>query len=227
VIGDDLSAIDSIIEENLRLRDQPGKPGPGSESNGADAPVDPGQGKAASVGPAGTGVGVPDDSVDKRPVLDFLAGTELDVATSNGDMAELIAERDSYLADSQRLAADFANYRKQTDKRVSDSAAAMAAGLVRNLLPVIDACDSALELDPESGVAPIRAALLSELEKSGLELLAPGPDTIFDPELHEAVMHEAATDETSTGPTVAEVFRAGYLWKGKVVRPAMVKVVGE
>jgi len=224
VIGDDLSAIDSIIEENLRLRDQPGKPGPRSGSNGADAPVDPDQGKAAS---AGAGVGVPDDSADKKPVLDFLAGTELDVATSNGDMAELVAERDSYLADSQRLAADFANYRKQTDKRVSDSAAAMAAGLVRNLLPVIDACDSALEQDPESGVAPIRAALLSELEKSGLELLAPEPDTVFDPELHEAVMHEAATDETSTGPTVAEVFRAGYLWKGKVVRPAMVKVVGE
>lgn len=143
------------------------------------------------------------------------------------DLEQLRAERDSYLADSQRLAADFANFRKQSEKRVADTAATQSAGLVRSLLPVLDACDSALDLEPDSAVAPIRSALLSELERNGLELLAPSPDEPFDPEKHDAVMHEqAAADATHDGPVVREVLRAGYLWKGRVVRPAMVKVVG-
>lgn len=138
----------------------------------------------------------------------------------------LRAERDSYLADSQRLAADFANFRKQSDKRVADTAASQSAGLVRSLLPVLDACDSALDLDADSAVGPIRSALISELERNGLELLAPNVNETFDPEQHEAVMHEPAADEADDGPVVSEVLRAGYLWKGRVVRPAMVKVVG-
>lgn len=155
----------------------------------------------------------------------------VDVATQPEDdtlgVAELRAERDSYLADSQRLAADFANFRKQSEKRVADTAASQSAGLVRSLLPVLDACDSALDLDPESAVGPIRSALIGELERNGLELLAPAADDAFDPEQHEAVMHEAApADSEHDGPVIGEVLRAGYLWKGRVVRPAMVKVVG-
>jgi molecular chaperone GrpE len=48
----------------------------------------------------------------------------------------------------------------------------------------------------------------------------------FDPNLHEAVQHEAGDDETEHQPTVSEVFRSGYTWKGRVLRPAMVKVKG-
>lgn len=143
------------------------------------------------------------------------------------DIEQLRAERDTYLADSQRLAADFANFRKQSEKRVADTAASQSAGLVRSLLPVLDACDSALDLDSESAVAPIRSALISELERNGLQLLAPSPNEEFDPEMHEAVMHEAAeADSEHEGPIVQEILRAGYLWKGRVVRPAMVKVIG-
>lgn len=143
----------------------------------------------------------------------------------DGDIATLRAERDSYLADSQRLAADFANFRKQSERRVSEAAASQSAGLVRDLIPVLDACDSALVQDPESAAGPIRSALITELEKNGLELLAPSDGSPFDPELHEAVMHEPGSGETE-GPVVSEILRAGYLWKGRVVRPAMVKVVG-
>ncbi len=142
-------------------------------------------------------------------------------------VAELRAERDSYLADSQRLAADFANFRKQSEKRVADTAATQSAGLVRSLLPVLDACDSALDLDGESAIGSIRSALIGELERNGLELLAPAADDVFDPEQHEAVMHEPASpDSGHDGPVISEVLRAGYLWKGRVVRPAMVKVIG-
>jgi molecular chaperone GrpE len=142
------------------------------------------------------------------------------------ELEEVTIERDTYLADSQRLAADFANFRKQSEKRVSDAAASQSAGLVRNLLPVLDACDSALEQDPASPVAPIRAALLGELEKSGLSLLSPEPEDSFDPELHDAVMHQAAEDGSTGHPVVSEVLRSGYSWQGRIVRPAMVRVVG-
>ena len=149
------------------------------------------------------------------------------------DIEVLRAERDSFLADSQRLAADFANYRKLSDKRIAESAATQSSGLVRDLLPVLDACDSALEQDPDSAVGPIRSALLNELEKNGLELISPGAPTAFDPEQHDAVQHEPHDpDAEPTGPTepegpvVAELLRAGYAWKGRVIRPAMVKVVG-
>jgi molecular chaperone GrpE len=147
------------------------------------------------------------------------------------DIEVLRAERDAFLADSQRLAADFANYRKLADKRVAESAAAQSAALVRDLLPVLDACDSALEQDQESAVGPIRAALLGELEKNGLELIAPETSRAFDPEQHDAVQHEPADPddeerEAEDGFVVSELLRAGYAWKGRVIRPAMVKVMG-
>lgn len=146
------------------------------------------------------------------------------------DLEVLRAERDAFLADSQRLAADFANYRKHSERRVADAAATQSAGLVRDLLPVLDACDSALEQDPDSAVGPIRAALLTELDKNGLTLIAPQPAEAFDPEQHDAVQHEAVDPDAEPGehdgPAIAELLRAGYAWKGRVIRPAMVKVVG-
>jgi molecular chaperone GrpE len=48
---------------------------------------------------------------------------------------------------------------------------------------------------------------------------------VFDPNLHEAVMHEEA-DENDTEPVVSDTLRTGYLWKGRVLRPALVKVRG-
>lgn len=142
------------------------------------------------------------------------------------ELEQVTIERDTFLADSQRLAADFANFRKQSEKRVSDAAASQSAGLVRNLLPVLDACDSALEQDPDSPVAPIRTALLGELEKAGLSMLSPEPKDSFDPELHDAVMHQPAEDGSTGHPLVSEVLRSGYSWQGRIVRPAMVRVVG-
>jgi len=176
----------------------------------------------ASIAPAGAPLDTSfdEDDVDQDEHVD-------EGPASSQEVAELRAERDSYLADTQRLTADFANYRKQSDKRVMDAAATQSASLVRDLIPVLDACDSALVQDPESVVGPIRSALIGELEKNGLELLAPGEDEPFDPEQHEAVMHEdAPADSENDVPMVGEVFRAGYTWKGRVVRPAMVKVIG-
>jgi len=197
------SAIDHLVEEALEGR---------AAAEAADAPAG---------APLTTEVG--GDAVDGASEEDVLD----EGPPSSDEVAALRAERDSFLADTQRITADFANYRKQSDKRVLEAAATQSASLVRDLIPILDACDSAIVQDPESAVGPIRSALLGELEKNGLELLAPTEHEVFDPEQHEAVMHEPAPEDSEfDDPVVGEVFRAGYTWKGRVVRPAMVKVIG-
>lgn len=184
------------------------------------------EGRAADEA-AGAPPGAPLDTEKAESSASTGAADDVFEGDLEAELARVREERDSYLADTQRLTADFANYRKQSDKRVMDTAATQSASLVRDLIPVLDACDSALVQDPDSAAGPIRSALIGELEKNGLELLAPGEYEPFDPEQHEAVMHEPADGESEhDGPVVAEVFRAGYTWKGRVVRPAMVKVVG-
>jgi molecular chaperone GrpE len=70
-------------------------------------------------------------------------------------------------------------------------------------------------------VDPVRAALLQALERNGLSAVADAGGA-FDPNVHEAVLHEEGDGES----VVAEVMRTGYLWHGRVVRAAMVKVRG-
>lgn len=138
------------------------------------------------------------------------------------DLERVTAERDQYLDASRRLQAEFENYRKAVAKREVEARERANESLIAELLPVLDACDGALA-SGATDVEPVRASLLDTLTKQGLtridDLEAP-----FDPERHEAVMHEP--DEDGAGPVVAEVMRAGYLWKGRVVRPAMVRVRG-
>lgn len=200
------SAIDHLVEEALEGR-------AAVEAQGAPA------GAPLTTDAADVDAEIDDAAVD--------GDDEREAPASSDEVAQLRAERDSFLADTQRLTADFANYRKQSDKRVLEAAATQSASLVRDLIPILDACDSAIVQDPDSAVLPIRSALIGELEKNGLELLAPTENELFDPEQHEAVMHEPAPEDSDfDDPVVGEVFRAGYTWKGRVVRPAMVKVVG-
>ena len=139
------------------------------------------------------------------------------------DLERTAAERDDYLDRLRRNQAEFENYRKRVAKQLVDDAARAAEGLVEQLLPVLDACDGAVH-HGATEVEPIYAALLGTLEKQGLERIHPAGEA-FDPNLHEAVMHEPA-DEGQDGTVVSDVMRAGYSWKGRVVRPAMVKVRG-
>ncbi len=132
-------------------------------------------------------------------------------------------ERDDYLDALRRNQADFENFRKRMMKQQAEAAERSAGDLVEKLLPVLDACDGAVR-HGATEVEPIFAALLGALEKEGLERIDPLHDA-FDPNLHDAVMHEPA-DDGDAGTVVADVMRPGYIWKGRVVRPAMVKVRG-
>ncbi|MBI2709888.1 MAG: nucleotide exchange factor GrpE [Actinobacteria bacterium] len=146
--------------------------------------------------------------------------TDLSVEALLDDVERLTHERDGYLDAVRRTQADFENYRKRTARQQAEEAERLTGRLVEDLLPVLDACDAALA-HGASEVEPIFAALLQTLEKNGLQRLDEDGEE-FDPNRHEAVMHEPGD-----GPTVvADVMRRGYSWKGRILRPAMVKVRG-
>lgn len=139
------------------------------------------------------------------------------------DLERTTNERDEYLDLARRTQAEFENHRKRVSKQQVDEVERSVASLVEQLLPVLDACDGAVS-HGSADVEPIYAALLQTLEKQGLERIDPIEEE-FDPNRHEAVMHEAA-GEGDEGTVVSDVMRPGYAWKGRVVRPAMVKVRG-
>jgi molecular chaperone GrpE len=130
------------------------------------------------------------------------------------------AERDEYLDHLRRLQAEFENFKRRVEAQAADVRDRAAIELVRELLPVLDACDAAVSHGNEE-VAPIRTQLLQTLEKQGLQPVDEA-GVPFDPNVHEAVMHEEGEGES----VVAEVMRTGYLWRNNVVRAAMVKVRG-
>jgi molecular chaperone GrpE len=132
-------------------------------------------------------------------------------------------ERDQYLADLQRVGADFSNFRKQTEKRNVEFAAQAGSRLAEALLPVLDACDAAARQGVD-GVDPIAAQLRGVLENAGLEFIV-DENEAFDPNRHEAAMSEPGEDGQEA-LIVAEVLRTGYAWNGRVLRAAMVKVKG-
>src|SRR5271154_476099 len=166
-----------------------------------------------------------DDVVENDTVAADEAVTE--VVDERSDVER---QRDEYLDALQRLQADFENYRKRV-ARSSDDAATRAAGdIIAKLLPVLDAFDYAqahfadAESDEAKALGQARSLMLDALKREGLERID-DVDASFDPQIHDAVAH-AQGDETSSGPIVDEVLRAGYRWKGVVLRPAMVKVKG-
>ncbi|MEM8924940.1 MAG: nucleotide exchange factor GrpE [Actinomycetota bacterium] len=150
------------------------------------------------------------------------AAPEFTVEDLVQDLERVTGERDQYLDASRRLQAEFENYRKAVAKREADARERANESLVAELLPVLDACDGALA-SGASDVEPVANALVEALTKPGLDRID-GQDEAFDPSLHDAVMHEPSDD--GSGPVVAEVMRAGYRWRGRVVRPAMVRVRG-
>ena len=131
----------------------------------------------------------------------------------------LTAERDAATDARMRLQADFENYRKQVSKREDETKARAADGLMTRLLPALDAFDGAL-VHASDAVEPVWKIFLPILEREGLERLAE-VDVPFDPVEHEAVLRE---DGEGGAETVVGVLRTGYRWKGRVLRPAMVKV---
>ena len=148
------------------------------------------------------------------------------------DIDALQRERDDLLEMSQRLQADFENYRKRILREQTVLVERASEGIVEQLLPVLDSFELALaNLDGASsegggdmervrkGIELVYAEFLGVLERAGLEPIR-ALGTPFDPNEHEAVMQ----DDGDGDPHVGQVLRTGWRLKGRVLRPAMVKV---
>ena len=166
------------------------------------------------------------DEVTDDVVQDDTVTPSEDVVTPVVDvLGELERERDEYLDSLQRLQADFENYRKRVAKTSVEAAARAAGELVVKLLPVLDAFDlaqahfSPSTSDEAAALTQARGLLLDTLGKEGLERIDEA-GVAFDPQVHDAVAHIEGGGEQM----VDEVLRAGYRWKGAVLRPAMVRV---
>ncbi|MGI8755487.1 MAG: nucleotide exchange factor GrpE [Acidimicrobiales bacterium] len=199
-------------------------------SDAAEGVEDPPEGPDDDIGSdedAGSNAAVADEGGDATAVEGDVVkdgpGPAASVEELIADLERITGERDDYLDRLRRSQAEFENYRKRMVKQQADDAARATERLVDQLLPVLDACDGAM-LHGATEVEPIFAALLGALEKQGLTRIDPS-GAPFDPNLHDAVMHEAAA-EGDDGTVVSAVMRPGYGWNGRVVRPAMVKVRG-
>jgi molecular chaperone GrpE len=160
---------------------------------------------------------VPQGASDESLVDD--SGLEEAEEVLERDIGQLARERDEYRELAQRIQADFENYKKRILKQQTEHLERAAQGLVDKLLPVLDTFD--LARTHGEGLEQVHATLFDVLSKEGLERIDPVGEA-FDPNEHDAVAHEQAEGDA----TVTEVMRAGYRWKGRVLRPAMVKVKG-
>ncbi len=125
-------------------------------------------------------------------------------------------------SDLQRLQAEYANYRKRVDRdRVSTTEFAFASVLLE-FLPILDDLDRAAEHgELTGGFKAVAERINATVEKLGLTKFAQAPVT-FNPEIHEALMHETSKDVTE--PTATKILQPGYKFKERVIRPARVAV---
>lgn len=148
-----------------------------------------------------------------------------DVAT---DLASALGEVARYREHLQRLQAEFENYRKRVLKEQTQAVEFAARPVIQRLLEVLDEFDLALMHAQDRpdfdrflhGVELVYAKLVDTLRAEGLERID-AQGTPFDPELHEALLQTGSGDGD---PVVADVLRPGYTLRGRVLRPAGVRV---
>ncbi len=217
-VGDDHGLGDESESGNPDAAATGSESAPGAAADDAWPEVD-----GPEVGAAAAPVeGAPIDPDAAPPAAEAM--DPLDVEGLVLSLETVTGERDQWQDSAQRIQAEFENYKKQSQKRLDIDVERISGRIIEAMLPVLDACDASVAHGAQE-VAPIHSALLDALTGQGLERLFPENDA-FDPEAHEAVMHEAAADDGPGYPVVAEVMRAGYRWQGRVLRPAMVRVQG-
>lgn len=159
-------------------------------------------------------------SLDEEKIAQ--AAPETEVAEAEVVESPVAEEQPDYLADLQRLQAEFSNYRKRMMRESAEAAARGAERVVAQLLPVLDNFERAIAHgEGGEGVELVFKELKAVLEGTGVEEV-PGEGAPFDPQVHEAV--ESREDESVTEEVVRAVHRRGYSMNGKLLRAAMVGV---
>lgn len=138
----------------------------------------------------------------------------------------LKVERDELKELLVRRQAEFDNFRKRTEKERSEYVQYAGSEIVREILPILDDFERALKVSGASpeytkGIELIYTHLYDNLKKQGLEPIESTGKT-FDPHLHQAV--ERVESKDAADGTILDEFQRGYNFKGRLLRPSMVKV---
>src|SRR6267378_1798200 len=163
--------------------------------------------------------------LDETPEAKSVAA---DSAVADAEVAKLAADLQDLRQTLLRRQADFDNYRKRIEKERAEDSKRHTARVIEALIPIVDGFEHALAAHREAayenyrkGFELIYKQLLDNLAKLGVERVEPVGQH-FDPHLHQAV-DRAETADAADG-TVLQVFQPGYLFGGRVLRPAMVRV---
>jgi molecular chaperone GrpE len=175
------------------------------------------------------GVTTPVPDQDPAPEPEAEAEADQDPDPEPDPLADAERQRDEYLDHLRRERAEFENFRRRSARERADALDRGAELLVSKLIGVLDNFGfvlAAAQDSPDDGLAKgaqmVYAELVDVLRKAGLEEIK-GAGEPFDPTHHEAML-EVPADEPVAHPTVAEVLRAGYRFKDRVLRPASVSV---
>jgi molecular chaperone GrpE len=191
--------------------------------------------EAAQQGAGSTSTAAPEavDAADVAAAPEAVEETQVDypsvLAQLEAALAEEKARADKLVDQAQRMAAEYQNSRRRQEAQLGEEIDRAAAHLIKRLLPVIDDFDLAfahVPADLQQGAAwvegfrQIQKKLHSTLAEEGVTPIAGEGE--FDPSLHEAVSGEPS-DTVPSGHLIATL-RTGYTYKGKVLRPALVRV---
>jgi molecular chaperone GrpE len=151
-----------------------------------------------------------------------------DAAKADAEVAKLATDLEELRQTLLRRQADFDNYRKRIERERTEDSKRTTGRLIEALLPVIDSFEQALAAhrEPEyanyqKGFELIYKQLVDNLTRLGAERVEPIGKS-FDPHIHQA-MDRTETSEYPDG-TILQVFQPGYVFHGRVLRPAMVRV---
>jgi molecular chaperone GrpE len=165
------------------------------------------------------------ENVEQTPEERAMAA---DAAATDAETARLTADLDDLRQTLLRRQADFDNYRKRIEKERADDYKRATARVVEGLIPVIDGFEHALAAHREKeyevyqkGFELIYKQLLDNVSRMGVERVDP-TGSVFDPHLHQAMDRLETTDHEDG--TVVQTFQPGYVFNGRVLRPAMVRV---
>ncbi len=166
--------------------------------------------------------------VEEAPFEEGLSEESLEITQDElsvlADELELVRrERDEYLDTMRRMKAEMENSRKRQERERARTMQLASEKLVRELLPVVDNLERALEAegDIHEGVRATRDQLLAALEREGLVPLVSDGES-FDPAVHEAVMGQPSDEHEED--TVIQTLERGYVLNGRPIRPAKVIV---
>jgi len=171
---------------------------------------------------------VSDDLVEEVPFEEGISKEPLEITQDElpvlaGELELARRERDEYLDSMRRMKAEMENSRKRQERERARTVQLASEKLVRELLPVVDNLERALEAegDIHEGVRATRDQLLAALEREGLVPLVSDGES-FDPAVHEAVMGQPSDEHEED--TVIQTLERGYILNGRPIRPAKVIV---